>query len=189
MSREILKWVDIETTGLNYKSDQIMEVGIIITNMSLEPIFEHSLPIWGDLQEDAWSKAVPFVKDMHTGNGLLDDCLSMGAEIEEFASELGALLDPEWVDNTDPMCGSSVGFDRIFLTREIPKTIRALFSYRNIDVSSFKETVERFRPALAEARDATVVPRKKHRVIPDLLDTIDEYRFYLKHMGLMGGRR
>ena len=43
------------------------------------------------------------------------------------------------------MCGNSIGQDRRFLVRYMPK-LEAFFHYRNVDVSTLKELAKRWKP-------------------------------------------
>jgi oligoribonuclease len=181
--------LDIETTGINPRKDEILEFGYVITDLKLNTIDRHKWLVWGPKHEAAAKGAIPFVQQMHTKNGLWSEAEKKGIWFEDVMSEFAELMVPHGIDKTDPLCGSSVQMDRDFLTVRAPKMMGSMFSYRNIDVSSIKETVERFRPALAQARDATLISRKNHRVFDCLNDTIEEYRFYLLHMGLLGGGR
>jgi oligoribonuclease len=46
-----------------------------------------------------------------------------------------------------PMCGNSIGQDRRFLVKYMPK-LEAFFHYRNLDVSTLKELSKRWRPSV-----------------------------------------
>jgi oligoribonuclease len=43
------------------------------------------------------------------------------------------------------MCGNTIGQDRRFLVKYMPK-LEAFFHYRNLDVSTLKELAKRWRP-------------------------------------------
>ena len=49
---------------------------------------------------------------------------------------------------TSPMCGNSICQDRRFLARSMPR-LEAYFHYRNLDVSTLKELVKRWKPEIA----------------------------------------
>ena len=46
-----------------------------------------------------------------------------------------------------PMCGNTIGQDRRFMARWMPR-LEDFFHYRSIDVSSIKELVRRWNPAI-----------------------------------------
>ena len=90
---------------------------------------------------------VPFVRDMHTSSGLLeelDDGMTL-AEAEEQVLDYIREHCPE--GSRPPLAGNTVGTDRIFLARDMPD-LETFLHYRIVDVSSIKELV------------ATVVPTR-----------------------------
>lgn len=191
-------WLDIETTGLDLIDDQILEVGMILTDNKLDEI-SHISSIYptvaartrlrdieryiknGDAGENE-----EFVYKMHKSNGLFDEILSSDVkgslEIEHgfmrWAEELRIK------HGTLPMAGNSVHFDRGFL-QEVNSRVIELFTYRNIDVSTIKETLRRFDNSQFEGITARLSGPKSHRVIDDLRHSIAEYRAYLNFLGLL----
>jgi oligoribonuclease len=166
-----LAWVDIETTGLDPLNDHLLEVGCVITEPDLTIVSEMGCVI------TSYRRVLPpEVRAMHEANGLLEECRG-GWSIEEDSASaaLGSFLSEHRAEGS-PMCGSTVHFDRSFLRRYMPM-LEMKFHYRNIDVSSVKELVNRWRPDIAEHLP---VPAKKHRAIPDLYDTLAEARVYKK---------
>lgn len=177
-------WVDIETTGLNPEKDLILEVGMIGTTAEgaiIDGMFRHSYPFVASLPHVIES-IDPFVQDMHTESGLWLD-LDVAHENEYDDTAVSDVFCEWWEDcelktGTFPMCGSSVQFDRAFLKAQEPD-IEELFHYRNIDISTLKGVAGLVAPSVTE------IPwpqAKKHRVIPDIFDSVIEYRHYLKHM-------
>jgi oligoribonuclease len=79
-----------------------------------------------------------------------------------------------WVDKgVSPLCGNSIGQDRRFLVKYMPK-LEAHLHYRNLDVSTVKELAVRWRPDVSEG----VVKEGAHRAINDVKDSIAELRHY-----------
>lgn len=75
------------------------------------------------------------------------------------------------------MAGNSIHQDRMFLAREFPEVIDYL-DHRIVDVSSFKEVLKRHNPHLCK-----LVPKKaqKHTARADILESIDELKWYMNH--------
>jgi oligoribonuclease len=71
------------------------------------------------------------------------------------------------------MCGNSVHQDRRFLTRYMPR-LEEYFLYRNLDVSTLKELVRRWKPELM----AGLTKQGKHEALADIHESIDELRYY-----------
>lgn len=185
MSRTHLLWTDIETTGLNVSKEVILELGLVVTDLDLKIDGSMSWLLYMPSFEAQIANMIPFVTEMHNNSGLIEECRTKGLYPEDVQIEARDFI--SWweigSDKTDPLCGSSVHFDRSFIDRRLPKLLSGM-SYREINVSSFKETVERRKPEWAAERDHLIQPKKAHRVLPDIDDTLEEYGFYLKKMGL-----
>lgn len=176
-------WVDLETTGLIPGTEVILEVGIKVTDLDLTPIDELQLAIWdGPRYADAWGNSEQFVKDMHTESGLHEECMMSGYTLSQARGEILGFLEGLGVgalqfgetQPTEPMCGSSVAFDRKFLDFYMPESAK-LFGYRNVDVSTLKELCKALNPGVYEDIPTAI---GAHRVLDDLTDTIGEYVFY-----------
>lgn len=170
----MLAWVDIETTGLDLNDDELLEVGLAATTNNLTllrkmswvvhcPRIEQGMPL-----DDV-------VREMHTKNGLLLDVVNPAMPtIHYVEAQLVEMMQQLFVE-PPPMCGSSVHFDRAFLKKHMP-AFEQKFHYRNIDVSTVKELVNRWHRHPTELRRPKQL--KLHRVDPDLTDTMNEAFFY-----------
>jgi oligoribonuclease len=74
------------------------------------------------------------------------------------------------------MCGNSIGQDRRFLVKYMPKLV-GFFHYRNVDVSTFKELARRWRPEVYSA----FKKHQKHTALADVHESIDELAHYRAH--------
>lgn len=74
------------------------------------------------------------------------------------------------------MCGNSICQDRRFLANYMP-TFEAYFHYRNLDVSTLKELVKRWKPEIKSG----VVKNGRHEALADIYDSIEELKYYRKH--------
>lgn len=175
-------WVDLETTGLDSQNDLVLEVGIVITDLNLEIIDDYQTPVWDTPQYDRlWAARKEnfdhhYVVQMHESSGLIRACTSVGLPLDEAQKCASDFLDGHGVAG-EPLCGSSVGFDRSFLTVWLPG-VHDHFSYRNIDISSLKELCAAYRPDIYSGLEEATNQKKAHRVLDDLRDTIAEFRYY-----------
>jgi oligoribonuclease len=181
-----LIWIDTETFGLDPEKDPILEVGIVITDLDLETIDERSVLVWESPYYDKkfqqlttrTDSGAKYVFNMHQQSGLWTACMRSGLSVQDATDNIQDFLRGHGVGKEDtekePMCGSSVQFDRLMLEHQMP-TIWEMFHYRNIDISTLKELCKRFNP-----RVYSLIPKKseKHRVMPDLVETIAEASFY-----------
>jgi oligoribonuclease len=181
MSKRILTWLDVETFGLD-AYDPIIEIGVLVTDLELEPIAENSFLVWTDRHRRRFdemnanqfqNESEAFVLKMHTDNGLFEEARKNGMSLSGADIQLYSWLKSQGFDN-QPIVGNSVHQDRVWLRAQMPMTFKA-FHYRIIDNSTIKELCKRYAPAVYEA-----CPGKKeeHRVLPDLEDSIEEFRYY-----------
>jgi oligoribonuclease len=174
-------FVDIETTGLIVEACVPLELGIVITDNQLEIIDEQSwLWYWPGMNRNIPSYGLDnFVREMHDKSGLWDAI----KEFPRYDSRQVERLAMEMLERNNamdqPMCGSSVHFDRAFLKR-YAEQLEGAFLYRNIDISTLKEIFARIDPEVVESRPQ---PEGRHRVLPDIYDTMAELKHYLKHIG------
>jgi oligoribonuclease len=170
-----LVWVDMEMTGLNPDNDRIIEVAVVVTDAELNILGEGPVLVIHQPDEildamDAWNKGT------HGRSGLIDRVkASMMSEAE---AEL-VLIDfmKKYVPaGKSPMCGNTICQDRRFMARGMPK-LEAFFHYRNLDVSTLKELCRRWKPAIASG----FKKHQKHTALADILESIEELRYYREH--------
>lgn len=185
-----LIWTDIETFGLDPEKDPIIEVGFVITTPELVIIDTYKDLLWTPQSEaklSSMEKAVrdgnsldgdrQFIFDMHTKSELWADARFGGNSEEDATEALVEWLDDHQVNKTEPLCGSSVQFDRSMFDCQMPN-VTDFFSYRNIDISTLKELCKRLNPQMYAGLEVDVVPQKRHRVMDDLDDTLAEAAWY-----------
>ena len=172
-----LVWIDLETSGLDFKTDRILEVACIITNGTVtKSIKGPNLVI--HREEELLNNMNEWCKRQHWKTGLVSEVQHSKLSVTD-AEEI--LLDfvCKHVPNakTALLAGSSVHFDKEFLREEMP-TLYNHLHYRIVDVSSIGEMVKRLYPSLLRRR-----PRKQgdHRAMADIEDSIRELQFYRDH--------
>jgi oligoribonuclease len=170
-----LIWLDMEMTGLNPDTDRIIEVAMIVTDSQLNVVAES--PVLVIHQPDAVLDAMDdWNKNTHGKSGLIEKVKNSAvseAEAEQALLEFMMQYVPE---RTTPMCGNTIHQDRRFMARWMPK-LEAYFHYRNLDVSTLKELCKRWKPEVAKG----VVKRGKHEALADILESIEEMRYYREH--------
>jgi oligoribonuclease len=77
------------------------------------------------------------------------------------------------------MCGNTICQDRRFLARWMPK-LEAYFHYRNVDVSTLKELVKRWKPELI--KDMMKLKQGKHEALADIYESIEELKYYRRNV-------
>ena len=172
-SPDVLVWIDCEMTGLDLAVDELVEVAVVITDYDLKPLDEgFSIVIKPD--QTALDHMGDFVTNMHAESGLLDEIPNGKplAEAEYEVLEYILRFVPE--HNTAPLAGNTIGTDRAFLAKYMPR-VDSHLHYRNVDVSSIKELSRRWYP-----RAYFQSPSKNggHRALADILESIRELDYY-----------
>ena len=170
----MLVWMDLEMTGLDHTSDVIVEIATLVTDDDLEIIAEGPDLVIHQ-PEDVLAAMDPFVIDMHTKSGLLDQIKASTTTLEEAGAEtLAFIREHAPVARTVPLCGNSIGTDRRFLAAYLPE-IEEHLHYRSVDVSSLKELVRRWHPEVLTQRGWK---QGAHRALDDIRESVAELQLY-----------
>ncbi len=167
-----LIWIDLEMTGLQPDADRIIEMAVVVTDSQLGVLAES--PVWVLHQPDEVLNAMDsWNKGTHGKSGLIEKVRA--SKLTEAQAERAALdfLRLHVPAGVSPMCGNSICQDRRFLARSMPQ-LEAHFHYRNLDVSTLKELVRRWKPEVAKG----LVKEGKHQALADIYDSIEELKFY-----------
>ncbi len=171
-SEQNLIWVDLEMTGLEPDQDVIIEIATIVTDTQLNTLAEGPVIAIHQSDErldgmDEWNTT------HHTRSGLVDRVRD-SADTEESATDKTIAFLEQYVPaGLSPMCGNSICQDRRFMARYMPR-LEAYFHYRNLDVSSLKILMQRWRPDL----EGGFSKAGTHLALDDIRESIDELRYY-----------
>ncbi|GAA3626640.1 oligoribonuclease [Microbacterium awajiense] len=168
-----LVWIDCEMTGLDLSVDELVEIAVVVTDFELRPL-DAGFSIVIKPDASALENMNEFVTGMHRSSGLLDEIphgVSL-ADAEFQALEYIQRFVPQ--EGKAPLAGNTIGTDRMFLAKYMPRIDRWLH-YRNVDVSSIKELSRRWYP-----RAYIHAPSKDggHRALADILESIRELAYY-----------
>ena len=170
-----LIWVDMEMTGLNPDTDRIIEVALVITDSQLNTLDEG--PVLVVHQSDAVLDGMDkWNKSTHAKSGLIDKIKASQLTEADVEAQMIAFLKQHVPSGASPMCGNSICQDRRFMVRSMPQ-LEAYFHYRNLDVSTLKELVKRWKPDIASgfSKDS------KNEALSDIYDSINELKYYRQH--------
>lgn len=179
---EHILWVDLETTG-SREGDTIIEVGAVLTNKQLD--------VQGTFSRVAYYPKAgihfvdPFVQEMHTKNGLWNDCANQLPDLTIAAidSEMARWLKYQARSSEHvALAGSGVShFDRRYIKKEMPLT-DALLTYWALDVGVVRRFLQLWgqEDKIPTAGDSDT---KTHRALDDALQHLEE----AKHYGLAFG--
>lgn len=168
-----LVWIDCEMTGLDLTRDELIEVAVVITDyelIALDPGFTVVI----HPSSAALDGMGEFVRTMHETSGLLAE-LAGGQSLNEAEDAVLAYIHRFVPDaGTAPLAGNTIGTDRAFLARSMPR-VDAHLHYRSVDVSTIKELTRRWLPRVyfsAPAKDGG------HRALADIRESIRELDYY-----------
>ncbi len=170
-----LIWIDLEMTGLDPDNDLIIEIATIVTDSNLNILAQG--PVLAVHQSDAALAAMDEWNHHHHGqSGLIERVKASTVNDAEAERQTLEFLQ-QWVpESTSPICGNSIGQDRRFLYRYMPK-LEAYFHYRNIDVSTLKELAARWAPQVKDG----FKKQSTHQALSDITESIEELRYYREH--------
>lgn len=170
-----LIWIDMEMTGLKPESDCIIEVALVVTDSQLNVVAEGPVLVVSQPNAvldsmDKWNTAT------HTKSGLIDKVKA--SKLTEVIAEAQMIefLQLHVPPGISPMCGNSICQDRRFMARSMPQ-LEAYFHYRNLDVSTLKELVTRWKPEIKSG----LTKQGKHEALADIYDSINELKYYREH--------
>ena len=171
-----LVWLDCEMTGLDPEVDRLIEIAVVVTGPNLEPRVEG--PVFVIHQSDAQlDKMDAWNKGTHGRSGLIDKVKVSTTTEAEAEAGLIEFIRQYVPKGKAPMCGNSIGQDRRFLVKYMPK-LEAFFHYRNLDVSTLKELSRRWKPEVY----ASFKKAQKHTALADVHESIDELAHYRQHL-------
>lgn len=177
-AKDLLLWLDLETTGGDETKDSIIEIGCILTTQKLEPIAPFESLVTPEAEGLGRLMMDPVVRPMHENNGLLAEILKLGSggdlrphnvaqECLNWMTQNGAT--PGHV----VLAGSGVGhFDRRFIRRWMPRLDRYLRHWV-VDVGVIRRAHRMWvDPAYVSKQNEA----KTHRALDDAQCHLEEAR-------------
>lgn len=167
-----LVWIDLEMTGLDPEKERIIEMATIITDSELNVVAEG--PVIAVHQPDSLLDAMDeWCTNTHGASGLTKRVKESTIDEAQAEQQTLEFLQQHLEASKSPLCGNSIGQDRRFLVKYMPR-LEEFFHYRNLDVSTVKELARRWRPDVL----AGVKKQGSHLALDDIRDSINELRHY-----------
>jgi len=171
-SDQNLVWLDCEMSGLDPEKERLLEIAVVVTGPDLTPRIDGPVLVIHQSDAvldgmDAWNKGT------HGRSGLIDKVKA--STIDEAAAEQQLLeFIARYIPRSgSPMCGNTIGQDRRFLVKYMPK-LEAYFHYRNLDVSTLKELAKRWKPTAY----SSFKKQQAHTALADVHESIEELAHY-----------
>lgn len=169
-----LVWLDLEMTGLEPEKDLILEIATVVTDGELNVLAEG--PCLAIHQSDDVLHGMdPWCVEQHGKSGLTVRCRDSAISVIDAQIQTLAFLSPWCAPGKSPLCGNTIGQDRRFLVKYMPR-LHDYFHYRSIDVSSIKELVSRWYPEQKYVYSKS----KQHLSLADVHESIAELKHYRK---------
>jgi len=170
-------WVDLEMTGLDWNTDRIIEVAILITNGNLDVVDEEGFRMAVKTEKVVLDNMNEWCIEQHGKSGLTAECLAAPFPLPEVERQALEYIQ-HWIPqpNNAVLAGSSVHMDRAFLQEQMSK-ITDWCHYRIVDVSSIKELCKRWYPEISRSHGLDS-KNANHRALDDIKGSISELRFY-----------
>jgi oligoribonuclease len=170
-----LVWLDCEMSGLDPERERLLEIAIVVTGPDLSPRIEGPVLVIHQSDEllhkmDAWNKGT------HGKSGLIDKVRASTLTEAEAEAQMIEFIKRYVSKGASPMCGNTIGQDRRFLNKYMPK-LEGWFHYRNLDVSTLKELSRRWKPEVYNSFKKA----QKHTALADVHESIDELAHYREH--------
>ncbi len=167
-----LVWLDCEMSGLDPEKERLLEIAVVVTGPDLSPRVEGPVLVIHQSDEvldamDAWNKGT------HGRSGLIDKVKASTLDEAAAEKQLIEFISRYIPKSGSPMCGNTIGQDRRFLVKYMPK-LEAYFHYRNLDVSTLKELAKRWKPAAY----SSFKKQQAHTALADVHESIEELAHY-----------
>lgn len=172
--RDELVWIDCEMTGLDLRSDLLIEIAVLVTDPELN-ILGEGIDVVIHADDAALDGMIPVVTEMHAKSGLIDEVRASTIDVPTAEQMvLDYIRTHVKQAKTAPLAGNSIATDRGFIARDMPK-LDDFLHYRMIDVSSVKELCRRWYPRIYFGQ-----PEKglAHRALADIHESIRELKYY-----------
>jgi oligoribonuclease len=167
-----LFWIDLEMTGLDERTDSILEVAAVVTDLDFKPLEEFHRVVFQP--PEVLQSMNDWCKKTHGESGLTV-AVAGGTPLARVEAELLGLADRHFSKSERiVLAGNSVGNDRRFVDKYLPEFAKRLH-YRLIDVSSFKEVFrEKYKLGFQK--------KNAHRAVDDVHESVRELAFYLSYV-------
>lgn len=175
--KDPIVWVDCEMTGLDIKTDNIIEICCVITDGDLNMIdeFYESTIYYPKSKLDQMNE---WCINTHTASGLVDKVISdTSRTLPLVQAELLKFIQEYTEPKESLLAGNSIHMDKFFMMKEFPDVIDHLH-YRLIDVSTIFEIGRRHNPKLMKLQ-----PKKlaSHTAKLDIIESIEQLKWFRKH--------
>ncbi|PIK54716.1 putative oligoribonuclease, mitochondrial [Apostichopus japonicus] len=149
-----LVWVDLEMTGLDPNTCQILEMACLITDENLN-IVATGPNIVVNQSDEVLKNMNDWCKTHHGESGLTEAVRVSKTNLQQAEIEMLSFVRQHTPPGQCPLAGNTVHMDKVFMKKYMPDFLDHLH-YRIVDVSTLKELCRRWYP-----EEYSNAPRKK----------------------------
>lgn len=164
-----LLWVDLEMTGLEPKTDRILEVAAIVTDFDFKVLGRFESAIHQDIS--VLNNMNDWCKETHNASGLIKRVTTAPSE-QKVAANFTKFIKKHF-NEPAVLAGNSIQQDRRFIRQWWPEA-EQLLHYRLMDVSSFKIIMQ-------GKYGLEFTKKESHRALDDIEESIAELKYYLEN--------
>jgi len=165
-------WMDLEMSGLDPKTCQILEIASLVTDKDLN-VLEQGPALVVHQPEEVLAAMDDWNKHHHGLSGLTEAVRKSTISALEAEKQTLEFIKKHCPPKSSPLCGNTIYQDRRFLIEYMP-TLESYLHYRLVDVSTIKELVKRWYGPEFQAPQK----KQKHKALDDILETVEELKFY-----------
>lgn len=171
-----IAWIDVETTGLDFDNDSLLQVACIITDANFHELdegFEQKIYYSREDIRELRNKSNDFVNEMHDKTNLWNLLETEGRPLELVEQDLLAyIVSHVPFKNTARIGGNSITLDRNFLLKNMPNVLEYLH-YQSYDMSSVSGFLGLTVPEIPRYEK-----KSTHDALSDIRESIAEASHY-----------
>ncbi len=165
-----LVWVDLEMTGLDPRTDRIIEIASLITDSELNIIAKGPELVIYEPKE-SFAKMDDWNQKQHKKSGLWDLVVASKMSREEAGLLTLDFIKTHTAPKQGILAGNSIWQDRRFIQKSWPSILDHLH-YRLLDVSAIKLISQFWYP------NKTFKKKDGHRSLSDIMESLAELAYY-----------
>jgi oligoribonuclease len=173
--------IDLETTHLEMDRGVILEFSMVLADRDLEIVEDFGSRVI-HATEDELAVMNPFVTNMHTDTGLVDEVRASMLSIADIDEEAASWLAGHGFDHENYrngiILGSSCRLDLNYIERHMPK-LAGVMTYKMIDVSGMEEALRMWQPEMLPPEPYELAEQEgwtQHRAASDVRWSLEKAR-------------
>ncbi|HEX8923995.1 MAG TPA: oligoribonuclease [Patescibacteria group bacterium] len=170
-----LVWIDIEATGLDYFSAEILEVALLVTDKNLN-FLHNGLDFVIHQPDEVLNNMEEWSQKHHQKSGLITASRESTLSLQDASDLILEEIKKYSTLKSSPLCGNSVYFDKYLLSKFLPQ-IDQYLNFQLIDVTTVRDLKKIWYPHIIRFKKSD-----RHRALPDIKESVGELRYLKKEI-------